>query len=44
MSIDHFHFCAEGGMPIEIGPQEAEIKLTAEVHTIYEMRAGIEHL
>ena len=44
MSIDHFHFCAEGEMLVEISPQEAGIKLTKEVHTIYEMAGGIEHL
>jgi hypothetical protein len=44
MSIDHFHFCAEGETPVEISPQEAETKLSEEVHTIYEMAGGIEHL
>ena len=44
MSIDHFHFCVEGGMPVEISPQEAETKLSEEAHTIYEISGGIEHL
>jgi hypothetical protein len=53
MSIDKFHFIAKGEnpsdiayklKPVEIYRAEAATKLTKEAHTIYEMRAGVEHL